>query len=83
MYIHIYIYRERYIHYTYYITICTYVYMYVYISLSIYIYIYYQAHGPAHGLQRRGRPASGALQRAPGPQLRFIHIHQLFRIQYT
>ena len=37
------------------------------------------------GRQREGAEAGKrrSLPEASGPQLRFIHIHQLFRIQYT
>ena len=54
--------------------ICMYVYIYIYICMYIYIYI------------ERERdillPASANKRHTP-PQLIFIHIHQLVRMQYT
>ena len=66
------------------------VYIHIYISLYIYIYTHmyvWYAGGPEHvedgHLEERGDTGDYEVPGAALPQLRFIHIHQLFRILYT
>ena len=59
----------------------------MYVCIYIYIYMFMYMYIPEEPDLTPGRPSSmGAAETGANgiyPQLRFIHIHRLFRIQYT